>query len=62
MSRYQVIPWQLSELQAEYVELPDGYTFAAAISAGVVALVPDTTPPPSDEPDPAPQPAPAPGE
>lgn len=62
MARYLVIPWQLSELQAEYVELPDGYTFAAAISAGVVALVPDTTPPPSDEPDPAPQPDPAPGE
>lgn len=60
--KYAVIPWQVTELLEEYVELPDGYIFAGAIPAGVVALVPDTTPTPSNEPDPAPQPDPAPGE
>ena len=54
MTRYLEIPWQLSELQQEYADLPDGYTYAGAIAAGVVALAPDESPsPPADEPTPS---------
>jgi|DEB0MinimDraft_6_1074348.scaffolds.fasta_scaffold18818_3 hypothetical protein len=55
---YVVIPWQVTELLEEYVELPDGYTYAGVIPAGVVALAPSPTPPPAPEPEPIEDPAP----
>jgi hypothetical protein len=55
---YVVIPWQVSDLLEEYVELPDGYTYAGVIPAGVVALAPSPTPPPATEPEPVEDPAP----
>jgi hypothetical protein len=59
MPRYLVIPWELSELQQEYIELPDGYTYAGAIAAGVVALAPEPSPPPpADDPTPSDDPPP----
>lgn len=58
--KYLVIPWQVTELLQEYVELPDGYTYAGAIAAGVVALAPEESPsPPAEEPTPS---EPPPGE
>jgi len=59
--RYVVIPFQLSELQQEFAELPEGYTYAGAISAGVVALAPEPSPPPPAD-DPTPSDDPPPGE
>ncbi len=61
MPRYLVIPWEVSELQQEYIELPDGYTYAGAIPAGVVALAPESSPPPPAD-DPTPSDDPPPGE
>lgn len=55
--QYVVIPWQVSDLLEEYVELPDGYTYAGAIPAGVVALAPEPSPPPpADDPTPSDEP------
>ena len=57
---YVVIPWQVSDLLTEYAELPDGYTYAGVIPAGIVALAPEAPPsPPAEEPTPS---EPPPGE
>jgi hypothetical protein len=57
---YVVIPWQVSDLLEEYVQLPDGYTYVGVIPAGVVALAPEASPsPPAEEPTPS---EPPPGE